>query len=108
MRYAPLIFLTLFFYGCASAPPSVKIIEQVTKNEDAIEEIEESDLPAQVKARTVAAIRDTQKLAVQSSEAYETCAASLADAQAARWRWAGIGAALGAMLGFFLGRKSPV
>ena len=64
MRYTSLIFLGLFFCGCASMPPSVKIIEQVTKNEDAIEEIEESDLPAPVKARAVSAIQNTQKLAV--------------------------------------------
>ena len=105
MRYTSLIFLWLFFCGCASMPPSVKIIEQVTKNEDAIEEIEEGDLPAPVKARAVSAIQNTQKLAVESSAAWETCKADLSSEGLRKWQWAAIAGVVAGALGFFIGRK---
>ena len=105
MRYTSLIFLGLFFCGCASMPPSVKIIEQVTKNEDAIEEIEESDLPQPVKARAVSAIQNTQKLAVEASAAWETCKSDLSDQTTAKWKWCVLAGILGMVGGFFIGRK---
>jgi len=107
MRYAALIYFTLFFCGCASMPPTAKLIEQAEKNADAIEEVEESDLPEPVKARVTTAIKDTQKLAVQSSEAWEKCKSELADAEEARWKWAAIAGIIGIVGGFLLGRKSP-
>jgi uncharacterized protein with von Willebrand factor type A (vWA) domain len=90
---------------CASMPPSVKIIEQVTKNDDAIEEIEESDLPAPVKARAVSAIKDTQNLAVQASQAWEQCKDDLASESLRKWQWAALAGAAAGALGFFVGRK---
>jgi len=107
MRYAALIYFTLFFCGCASMPPTAKLIEQAEKNADAIEEVEESDLPEPVKARVTTAIKDTQKIAVQSSEAWEKCKAALADAEKSRWKWSAIAAGLALVAGFLIGRKSP-
>jgi len=98
------LLILLFLLGCASAPPSVKIIEQVTKNEDAIDDVEESDMAENTKARVVSAIKDTQRLAVDASQAWEQCKADLADSNAARWKWLGIGCLLAAVGGFFISR----
>lgn len=86
-------------------PPTAKLIDQVTKNENAIEEVEESDLPEPVKARVTKAITDTQKIAVDASQAWEQCKADLASENAAKWRWLGLAWALGMVGGFFVGRK---
>jgi ElaB/YqjD/DUF883 family membrane-anchored ribosome-binding protein len=89
---------------CASMPPTAKLIDQVTQNEDAIEEVEESELPEPVKARVTTAIKNTQKLAVQSSEAWEQCKADLAAANSSGWLKMAIGAVIGMVSGFFIAR----
>jgi hypothetical protein len=86
-------------------PPTAKLIDQVTKNEDAIEEVEESDLPEPVKARVTKAIIETQKLAVDASAAWEGCKADLADSNAAKWKWTVLAGIMAAVGGFFIGRK---
>lgn len=102
------LLILLFLLGCASAPPSVKIIEQVTKNEDAIDDVEESDMPENTKARVVSAIKDTQKLAVDASQAWEQCKVNLSDEREGFWQWLAIcsGATLliGLAGGFFIVR----
>ena len=85
-------------------PPTAKLIDQVTKNEDAIEEVEESDLPEPVKARVTTAIKDTQKLAVDASQAWEGCKADLDAANAGKWKLMALGVILGAVASFFVTR----
>jgi hypothetical protein len=90
---------------CASMPPTAKLIDQVTKNDDAIEEVEKSELPDPVKARVTTAIKDTQKLAVDASQAWEGCKADLAAENAGKWKWWTMAGLIGSAIGFFVGRK---
>lgn len=86
-------------------PPSVKIIEQVTKNQKAVEKVENSDMSDDDKEDVITAIQKTQDLAVQSSQAWEQCKVDLSEERENFWMWLAIASGVGAGLGFLIRGK---